>query len=305
MDMQAIIVQLAVLFIILVLGYIVSKAKVLSPDAGGIMTKIVLSITLPCTILSSAVGGNLKISGAETAFYMLMSLLMLFISVAVAMISSRFFGGDKADHGLYASMIAFGNVGFMGFPVAHAIFGAGSDFFVSMNMIAFQVLTFGLGPILIAGKNGKISLKILRTPALIASFLTILLALINFRAPAIIVDVLKLLGNVTTPGSMLIIGFMLAQTPLSKVFSQWRLYLMTVLKLIFIPVITWLILKQLISNELMLGVLVVLSGMPTAAIVGMFAIEYKGNEPLASGGVFLTTLISGVTVPLVVYLLLM
>jgi len=56
---------------------------------------------------------------------------------------------------------------------------------------------------------------------------------------------------------------------------------------------------------MMLGILVVLSGMPTAAMAAMVAIEYGGNERIASGGVSMTTLLSGVTIPLVVYLLLM
>ena len=305
MDIQAIIVQLAVLFIILVLGFIVRKIKVLPPEAGGVMTKIVLNISLPCMILNSAVGGDLRITGGETAYFLLMSVLTLLICMAVALICSRLIGGEKSDRGLFAAMIAFGNVGFMGIPVAHAVFGPESAFFVSLNMIPFQILTFGTGSLLVSGKGGKFDPTALRSPALIAAVLAVPLSVLHFKAPIVVVDTLKLMGSVTTPGSMLIIGFMLAEAPLSKVFSEWRLYLMMLLKLLVIPVVVWLILRQLITDDLMLGVLVVLSGMPTAAIVGMFAVEYEGNESLASGGVFLTTLISGLSIPLIVYMLLM
>lgn len=305
MDFQAIIAQLAVLFIVLILGFTVCKTRVVPREAGGVMTKIVMNVTLPCTILSSVVGGDLAITGWEAVFFLLMSLLALFISMVAGIVLSRVIGGEKSDRGLYAAMIAFGNVGFMGFPVANAIFGAGSAFFVSLNIIFFQILSFTVGSVLVSGNGGKFDLKVFRTPALIASFLVIPLALLNFAAPAIIRDTISLVGSVTTPATMLIIGFMLAQTPLRDVFTKWRIYIATAVKLVIVPVITWAILRLIISDPLMLGVLTVLSGMPTAAIVGMFAIEYKGNERLASGGIFLMTLLSGATIPLIVYFLLM
>ena len=305
MDFQAIISQLAVLFIVLILGFVVSKIRVVPQEAGSIMTKIVMNVTLPCTVLSSVVGGNLAITGQDAMFFLLMSLFMLFLSMVAGIIFSRVIGGERANRGLYAAMIAFGNVGFMGFPVAKSIFGADSTFFVSLNMIFFQILTYSVGGILVSGKGGKFDPKVLRTPVLIASFLVIPLALLNFSAPVFIRDTINLVGSVTTPASMLIIGFMLAQTPLRELFSQWRLYIATVVKLAVVPIITWAILRLIVSDPLMLGVLVVLSGMPTAAIVGMFAIEYEGNERLASSSIFLTTLLSGVTIPLVVYILLM
>jgi len=103
---------------------------------------------------------------------------------------------------------------------------------------------------------------------------------------------------------MLIVGITLAQVPVRHVFSEWRLYPLAFVKLLVVPFVVWLIFRQFIADELMLGVLVVLSAMPTAANVAMLAIEYKGNSRIASSGVFLTTLLSGATVPLVVYFLL-
>jgi len=304
MDMPAIITQLAVLFIVMFLGFIACKLKAVPQDSGGILTKVVLNITLPCTILSSVISGDLKISGGETAFFMLMSIIVLLIPMIIAIPGVRLMGGSKKDHGLYAVMIFLGNVGFMGFPVTNAIFGPESAFYVALNIIPFQILSFSLGTLLIAGKSGKFDFKVLCTPATITSVCVIPLAISGFAAPAIIATPINLVGSMTTPCSMLVIGIVLAKINFRDMFSNWRLHIVALVKLTLMPVVTWLILRQIISNELILGVLVVLSGMPTAAVVAMFAIEYDGNERIASGGVFLTTLLSGVTVPLVVYLLL-
>jgi predicted permease len=103
---------------------------------------------------------------------------------------------------------------------------------------------------------------------------------------------------------MLIIGSTLASIPFKKVFTQWRLYPVTVIKLLIVPVVTWLVLRLFIHDALMLGILVVLSGMPTATSATMISMEYGGNERLASTGVFITTLFSLASIPALVFVLL-
>jgi len=305
MDMQVIISQLAVLFIIIALGFAASKLKALPSEAGKVLTKTVLNVTLPCTMLFSSVGGGLEVTGTESFFFLLVSLLALCIASVIAVVASRLMRGNKSDFGLLACMTAFANVGFMGFPMAQAVFGPDAAFYVALNMIPFQLVSYSVGPLLISGKSGSFDPKVLITPALITSVCMIPLVAFGVKAPGIIVDVLRLTSSITTPCSMLIIGITLAQIPLKDIFSQWRLYPLTLIKLVIIPIATWLVLRLFITDTLMLGVLVVLSAMPTAAIVTMFAIEHKGNEHLASSGIFLTTLLSGLTVPFIVYLLFM
>jgi len=145
--------------------------------------------------------------------------------------------------------------------------------------------------------------KTLINPVLIVALLAIPIALIGFRPPQIILETLRITGSITTPGGMLVIGSTLAYVPIKTLLSEWRIIPVTLLRLIIIPVVTWLILRQIITNELLLGVLVIVSGMPSAAMASMLAIEYGGNEKTASAGVFLTTLLCGLTVPLLVYFL--
>jgi len=305
MDMRVIIGQLAVLFIIIIIGYFACKVKALAPETGKTLTKVVFNITLPCTILSTVAGGNLAVTGGETALFMLFSLLAFLLFFVFAIPTSRTLGGDKADRGLLSTMVVLGNVTFMGLPVSNAIFGPESAFYVALFNIPFWVLNFSVAPIMISRKGGKFDPKLLLNPSLAAALLVIPLAIAGFRAPIVVADALRLTGSVTTPAAMLIVGIRLAQMPISDVFSEWRLYPLAFVKLIAVPLAAWLLFRRLITDELMLGVLVVLSAMPTAANVAMLAIEYKGNSRIASSGIFLTTLLSGVTVPLIVYFLLM
>jgi predicted permease len=106
------------------------------------------------------------------------------------------------------------------------------------------------------------------------------------------------------PAAMLIIGSSLGDMSLKEVFSDWRLYLLAPVKLIAIPVIIWSVLLLFVANPLILGIATVLASMPVATNTTMLCIEYKGNEALASKGVFITTILSVATIPLTVYLLL-
>ncbi len=304
MNMSAIITQMVILFIILATGYAANKFKIMTADSNKLLAKLVINITMPCTILSAVLGGNVAATGLDVAYFMLLSLgayLLLFIlSVPLPWLLRV----PKSDAGLYRFMIVFGNVGFMGFPVIQSIFGAGAVFYVTLFNIAFNILCFSVGIILVSGKGEKINPKLLINPTMIVSLLSVLIFYTKLSVPVIFIGAVDLVGKMTTPSAMLIIGSTLACIPIKEVFTELRIYPLTFAKLIVIPVLTWLILRLFVTDQLMLGVLVALSAMPTATTATMLSMEYGGNEKLASKGVFLTTLFSVVTIPLLLLLLL-
>ena len=304
MDMRVILSQMAVLFILLAVGFVGGKVKLLSVETGKLLSKIVINITTPCTILNSVMGGDVNITVGETAVFLLLAFLayLLYILISIPMV--RALGGDKENRGLYSYMAAFGNTAFMGFPVIIAIFGAASAFYVALFNIPFILLTFSVGIILISGKGRKFDPKVFLNPSIIAALAAALIALTGFRAPMVVAESVRHIGGMTTPGSMLVIGSTLASVSFRDVFSEWRLYPVALVKLIVMPVVAWLVFRQLVGSEVLLGIIVILSGMPAAAMSAMIAIEYGGNGRIASGGVSMTTLLSGATIPLIVYLLL-
>jgi len=312
-----------VLFILMALGFILGKVKVLTRDGNKMLSRLVLFIALPCTVLSSVFKNESDVTISITVNFLLYVLLAYAIAFAIS-VPVVFFASrkKKSDIGMLNFMSVFGNSGFMGFPVVQAIFGVTAAYYVGLFNIPFNILVFSLGIYLISRRStpqdtqapgapdgektgGGFSPKFLLNPVLLAIFLTIPLAVTGVQPPVIVADFFEITGSLTTPGAMLVIGSTLAMVPLKSIFREWQIIPVTLLKLIIIPLLTWLILRLIVDDQLMLGVLVVLAGMPTAAMASMLAIEYKGNEQIASAGVFVTTLLCGVTVPLLVYLLLM
>ena len=332
--MQLIISRLASLFILIAVGYFAGKIKMLTSDGVKTLSKIVLNVSTPCLVLGSVLGDTGSIMGSGTGYFLLLTLLAYVLFFIIAIPSARLLGlrnsefgirnaeldslmqdstqkselhnkSGALNSGLYTALIVFGNVGFMGFPVAGAIFGSESLFYVALFNILFQLIVFSAGIIMISGKGAKLDFKVLLNPAFFCSIVAITVIFTGFQTPSLIAETISLVGGINTPCAMFIIGATLAQTPLKGIFVKWRLYPMAVLKLVAIPVVTWLIFSQFVTDEWLLGILVLLSSMPTAASVSMIAIEYGGDRHMASGGVFISTLLSGVTITLVVYLFLM
>ncbi|MDR2571358.1 MAG: AEC family transporter [Oscillospiraceae bacterium] len=340
MSVQILINQMTVLFLLLAIGFIVGKTKILTPEGNKILSKLVLFITLPCTILSSVFENEMDITAFDTFYFLLMAALTFIIAFAIALPVARFVGGDKANRGMLGFMSVFSNAGFMGFPVVISIFGVFAAYYVALFNILFNALIFSVGIMMISGKvpgsaadtvdasnpsaapgagprtgpgspenptNARLrgfNPKLLINPTLITSVLAIPITLTGISFPAIITEAAKITGSITTPGAMLVIGSTLAYVPLKSIFSEWRIAPVMLARLIVIPFITWLILSQIITNEYLLGILVIISAMPIATMSSMLAVEYGGNEKLASAGVFVTTLLCGITVPLIVHLLL-
>jgi len=305
MYMDVIINQLVVLFILMAIGFILGKTKILNHDGNKMLTKLILCVTLPGTILSSVFTNDVNISVGEIFFFLLMSFLSIMIAFAIALPAVRMLGGKKSNRGILTFMTVFSNSIFVGFPVAVAILGVAATFYVALFSFVWNVLALSIGILMISGKGRNFDPKLLLNPSFITALAAAPIALIGVNPPVIVTESVRIAGSMTTPVAMIVTGSILANVPIKTVFSEWRIVPITLLKLLVVPIVTWLILRLMLTNEIQLGVLVVIAGMPIAAMAPMLAIEYDGNEPLASSGVFISTLLGGITIPLLVYFLLM
>jgi hypothetical protein len=168
-----------------------------------------------------------------------------------------------------------------------------------MNLFCFSV-----GILMIAPKGTKLKITALWNPTVVASVAALLLYLMPISLPAAVNDGLSLLGSATIPLAMMLIGSSLAQLPFREVWNIPKLYLLSLIKLILCPLLIYFVLSQLIDDSLLLGIATVLTAMPVATNATMLCIEYGGNELLASRGVFISTVLSLLTIPLIVFILL-
>lgn len=297
-----ILMQMITLFILIIVGYVVSKLDILDLDTNKKISAFILKVSCPALILNSVMSGEIT-ANSKTIISMTVCAICLYaFLVIISFFIPKLMDVKGNDKYSYMFMTIFSNVGFMGFPVIESIYGTGAIFFASIFNMPFNLLAYTIGIDLSAKSGGKIekmTLKKCFNAGVISSLLAIIIFVFNIKFPAFIVRPVALVGSLTTPLSMIVIGVSLSAIRIRDVFDSFRMYVFTVVKLVIIPILVYLILKPFNLEPIVLGVTVVIAAMPVATNAVIMATEFEGNVELATKGVFLTTLISVFTIPVV------
>jgi hypothetical protein len=127
--------------------------------------------------------------------------------------------------------------------------------------------------------------------------------LAGYTLPAPVDTGLTIIGSVTTPLAMLVVGALLATLPAARLAGDWRIYFISALRLLVFPVLAFVLLTPFVTDKLLLSVTVLLIAMPVAANSVLLSEEYRVDSTLASQGVFISTVLCLATIPLIEVLL--
>ena len=141
-------------------------------------------------------------------------------------------------------------------------------------------------------------------PVIISIFIGLSLFILNIKLPYIINRPIELLGNITTPLSMIVIGSMLCLSSISECVRNKKLYIVSFIRLILMPILIYFILKGIVYDKLLFSIPIVIVSMPVASNTAILSSEYNANDKLASQLVFMSTLFSIVTIPIISSILL-
>ena len=149
----------------------------------------------------------------------------------------------------------------------------------------------------------KVTWRLFVSPVIISCLVAIVLALAGVHNIPVVGDAFVSLGSLTTPAALLIIGSSLANLPAGELIGGFRLWMTSLFRLIIIPLVVWGVFHFFVTNPLLLGVIVVISGMPVATNGTMLCYQYGGNSHDMAQGTFVTTIASLVSIPLLVMFL--
>ncbi len=303
MDFMTTAGRIVSLFLIMVVGYIMNKAGIIDKEANVRYTKLVINISLPAQIITAFISNRGIVSNQEVLLVFAVTAGIYVIYGIFAVLLVFLLRVPKEQKGTYIFMTLFGNIGFMGFPVITAIFGEEAMIYAVICNVVFNLFVYSIGISLIGkSEDGltKFNPRRLMNMPLMAAALSIILYFTGISLPAQVMTSLDYMGNVTTPVAMLILGSTIAGMPIKELFDEWRIYIFSGVKLLVIPLAVLWVLNQVPMNmELLKGTLIVLTAMPVATNTTMLAIEYDGDVQLASKGIFFTTVLSILTIPLI------
>ena len=304
MEIQLIFSSVSILFILIGIGFLAFHLGAIKREWIPAISSIVLNITLPCLIIMSM---QVPLSGermSDTISVFLIQALIYGVSCIIALALPHILRMPKEDCGVHRYMVLFANIGFMGYPVCAALYGPESAFYVTLVNIPFGLLAFSLGVYLIQKDSKAVKFKKMLNPGLLTSIIGLCFFLTGIVIPYPLSTSLNMLGSVTSPLAMIAIGAMIASMSVSATFHDTRMYIISAIRLLVIPCIAFFILRPFVSDPLLLGVPVLLSAMPVAINTVFMAQEYGGDIEIASRGVFLSTLLCLITLPLIGYILL-
>ncbi|MCD8117579.1 MAG: AEC family transporter [Oscillospiraceae bacterium] len=305
MEISSVFEQMLVLLILLLVGVAAAKTGVVDQETNRRLTRFALVFPQSAQIISSVVGEDLDITAGQLVGVFGAACVMYGVLIALGFLTPVLYRFKKEDRGIYSFMTIFGNVGFMGFPVAETLFGSKGLFYAAILNMPFNLLAYTLGISLLHKGQGKtkISWRQLVNAPLVSAVIAIILLLTKLHIPEPVADAIDLLGDTIVPLAMIIIGASLGSQKLGEVFGDWRSYAFAPVRLLVAPVLVWAALRLFITDTVLLGTMTVLAAMPVASFATMLSIQYGGNERIASRTVFVTTVLSVVTIPIVCWLL--
>lgn len=297
--------KMAMMFFIVVLGFVIGKLHTFNDSQREALSFIVVKVTLPAMILKGVFSGG-ELPHSEALKMLLIGCavwIALFFIVKIIPIGVGIKGQSK---NMYEFMGIFTNNGFMGFPVVETILGAEGLLCAGLLNLPINLFVFSYGLYLLSGGKNidkKEYIKKMINPGTVTAALGILLYFTGVEMPAVPMDIINTLGGVPTPLSLTILGITLSDYPLKEIFGDYKVYLFSLFKLVIIPVVCLFGMRFIIPNELMRNVIAVTIALPPAATVIILSNIIGGNSNEAAKSVFVSTILSVLTIPLFSYLL--
>lgn len=311
-NMSVLINQLIQLFLIISIGFVTYKAKILNEKANKVFNKFILDITLPFMIIDSVLSMKERPSFSSVSTLFLASvifyLVMPVIAFIVVKIMLKTIHIKKSRQGAYMFMLIFSNVGFMGFPILQAACGEQGDtavFYAAVLNIFFNISAFTYGVLMIGyGDTAKTSFKLksLLSPGIVSSVLAIVIYGLNITLPDTLTSVISTVGDLTSPLAMIMVGATLASIELREIFDEWKIYIFALIKQLILPVLLYPVFRLFLGDGLLFNVMFIEFLMPIANTALMLSAEYDADTKFISKSIFISTAMSLVTMPFTIYI---
>ena len=309
LDFVQVFSNLVGLFLIIAVGYGAVQLGVISREISGGLSKLLMQVAVPCTVFTSLLRPYDPAFLQTVVIILILGLILFPLNALVARPLAKFFRVPEGRRGVWTFCATFCNSGFMGFPIALALFGEeGLSMAVVLN-IAFNILVYSMGIRMIcedrsAGKSGaRLQCRtILFTSINFSTVLGLIFYFNQLSVPAALLTPLTHLSNITTPLSMLVTGINLSNGKWSELLHSRDAVTASVTRLVICPVVTLLILQVVriplpYQDPLIPGVIFIILSMPTPAVATILAENYGVDQEFAALVVFISSLFCLATIP--------
>lgn len=293
--------QVIILFILIIIGVILAKTKVLGENGVKNMTDLVLYTVTPCVIVKSFI----REFDAAALKNLLLSFLIAILSHIGFILISRILIRDKdeSNQAVLQFGTIFSNCGFMSIPLQQALLGDTGVFYCSSYIAIFQLFIWSYGILTMSGDKKYVTpKKLIINPGLIGLGVGLVIFLLSIPIPKIIAEPISYMASLNTPLPMIVIGYHLAHSKLIEGIKNFKCLYAIFIKLFLFPLLTLGVMYVCGVRGIMLVSSVISTSAPTAAMATMFAAKFDRSTSLSVNMVSLSTAFSLISMPIIITL---
>lgn len=297
---MAVLHQVVVLFLMAMLGFLLTWRKVWNDHSVKSVTSMVILISTPCLNFSKLYHLEPGTLTGEWLYCFFLSMVLTSVMLGIGFLVFRKHPRD--ERAVFAQLTALSNCGFMGYPVMEAAFGPQAVGYGVAFVTAFNIVSWSIGLAMFC-KDFKTGLKKMVNPTMCGILLALLLQILNFRLPTVITDVVDAMSHLATPMAMMVAGAYFGKIT-GAMLKSGSFLLTSFLRLVVMPAFVLGVLKILgVGGDMGVAIFIACC-MPGASntLVQATAYSTEHARELAVGVVAFTTIVSVATIPLMLLL---
>ena len=291
--------QVIILFIVVLIGVGCRKLGYFTDETIRGVTQLVINITVPALTISNMQRPFDMSVLKGFALTMLLTFMIIVVAVCAGLLLFR--NREHAKKAVLVNLIAFPNCGFMGYPIILAVNPDWMIYAVAYN-ITCVFTTWTIGVSLFKGKENISLRRVLLNPNILSAVVGFFFFCTSTALPAIPAEVLSMVGGLTTPLTMLLLGTRLCGLRLRDL-TDMDYHIAAAISLVILPLLAHFSMRALPIAPAVAGTVFLLTAMPCGTLTAMQAELYDGDKVFAARAIAYATLLALVSVPLLSALL--
>lgn len=290
--------QMAVIAILVGIGFFLQKRSVLGEKGDKILSKIVVDICNPALVVSTILSGNISVTHQDFLKGLVIGAALYASFCLLGLIIPRILRLPKDERRFYNLMTIYTNVGFLGIPVAKAVLPEDAIVYVIICNVAYSVLFYTHGILVISGAKEKIKPIMMLNPGVLMSLLALVIFWFDLSFPPILENSFNYIGNPTVFLSMVLLGTAVAKSDLIRDIKDARLWIFILIRMILVPLMVVFALRMLGAPDVMVKTFCLMSAVPVGNLPLIQAQKTGQRTDILSKGIIVTTVFSFISITL-------
>lgn len=312
-------VNLALMMAIYVgIGYFARKKRIVEERFSASLAALIFNFIFPCAVISSLQTDYDPASVMNGGALLGISIFSMIILLLLGLLVNKLSGKQDDLSRILLVNLMFTNFTYMAFPIMEMLYGSIGKFYIAVYTIPVRILFYIVTPLVFTiGKDKSSSLngrqvargviRAILSPPVLAVPVGLIIYFFGLRVPEPFSTVIDKLSSTASPLGMILCGVTLAAIPLSRIWREKRLFVIAALRLFVAPAIMlglWFLVSSFMTiDPIVAKVSILYCALPAAATTTVLAIKAQSDATKAAQCVFITTLLSILTLPLWVEIL--